>query len=172
METDLGKWCSTISYFVEGTHSTRVSSERKLSWIFLFSYFTNFLREISHYFAKMNFAKGSKNYDEFCKKKKKYATISPKNCNIFCETKDFPISLETLHNTHYTFSYNTLHFFKITPSKRTYVLISTSNSFKLDLNINPPPPHGRMASLTSIPSIPQFTHKYRVAATRLTVALP
>ena len=59
---------------------------------------------------------------------------------FFCETKDFPISLETLHNTHYTFSYNTLHFFKITPSKRTYVLISTSNSFKLDLNINTPPP--------------------------------
>ena len=66
---------------------------------------------------------------------------------FFCETKDFPISLETLHNTHYTFSYNTLHFFKITPSKRTYVLISTSNSFKLDLNINPPPPMGGWQAL-------------------------
>jgi len=89
----------------------------------------------------MNFAKGSKNYDEFCKKKEKnMRQFHRKIVTFFYETKDFPISLETLHNTHYTFSYNTLHSFKITPSKKTYVLISTYNSFKLDLNINTPPP--------------------------------
>ena len=73
----------------------------------LYSLGKNVIKLPSRVFAKMNFAKGSKNNAEFVKNKTMYATISRKISKMFAFFAKFPINLfrEKLKNFRETISF-------------------------------------------------------------------